>query len=94
LLNVPLLANWSKIEEYRKTKEQEYNQRKQWWLDRDYYSGNKVLATKDGILCKSESWYDSEPWTITSVHTNGTIRIESRTKSERLNIRRVTPSIE
>jgi hypothetical protein len=29
LLNVPLLANWSKIEEYRKTKEQEYNQRKQ-----------------------------------------------------------------
>jgi hypothetical protein len=49
---------------------------------------------KDGILCKSESRYDSEPWTITSVHTNDTIRIQSGAKSERLNIRRVTPYFE
>jgi hypothetical protein len=32
-----------------------------------------------------------EPWTITTVHTNGTIRIQCRTTSERINIRRVTP---
>jgi hypothetical protein len=32
-----------------------------------------------------------EPWTITTVHTNGTIRIQCGTKSERINIRRVTP---
>jgi hypothetical protein len=32
-----------------------------------------------------------EPWTITTVHTNGTIRIQSGTKSDRINIRRVTP---
>jgi hypothetical protein len=31
---------------------------------------------------------------ITSVHTNGTIRIQSGAKSERLNIRRVTPYFE
>jgi len=49
---------------------------------------------KDGILCKSESRYENEPWTITSVHTNGTIRIQSGTKSERLNIRRGTPYFE
>ncbi len=46
---------------------------------------------KDGILHKTESRYGSEPWTITSVHTNGTIRVESGSKSEGLNIRRVTP---
>jgi hypothetical protein len=49
---------------------------------------------KYGILRKSESWYDSEPWTITSVHTKGTIRIQSGAKSERLNIRRITPYFE
>jgi hypothetical protein len=27
------------------------------------------------------SSYDSEPWTITSVHTNGKIRVKRRTKS-------------
>ena len=58
-------------------------------VDWDYQPGDKVLVIKDAILHKSESRYDSEPWTITSVHTNGTIRIQSGTKSERLNIRRV-----
>jgi hypothetical protein len=59
--------------------------------DYDYKVGDKVLIRKDGILCTSESRYDSEPWTIMSVHTNGTIRIECRTKPERINIQRVTP---
>jgi hypothetical protein len=64
------------------------------WTDYDYKVGGKVLIQKDGILCKTESRYDSEPWTITSVHTNGTIRVERGTKSERINIRRVTPYFE
>jgi hypothetical protein len=38
---------------------------------------------------KAESKYGKEPWTITTVHTNGTIRIQCRTKTERLNIQRV-----
>ncbi len=53
--------------------------------------GDKVLLRKDGILHKSESEYESDPWTITLVHTNGTIRVQRETKSERLNIRRITP---
>ena len=48
------------------------------------------MIRKEGVLHKTESWYDSDPWTITSVHTNGTIRVQRGTKSERLNIRRVT----
>ena len=63
-------------------------------VDYDYKVGGKVLVRKDGILRKTESRYDSEPWTITSVHTNGTIRVERGSKSERLNIRRVTPFFE
>ena len=60
-------------------------------VDYDYKVGNKVLIHKDGILRKAESIWRKEPWTITTIHTNGTIRIQCGTKSERINIRRVTP---
>ncbi len=45
----------------------------------------------EGILRKAESAYSKEPWTITTVHTNGTIRIQRITKMEQLSIRRVEP---
>ena len=57
----------------------------------DYQPGDKVLLQIDGILRKTESQYESDPWTITSVHTNGTIMVQHGIKSERLNMRRVTP---
>ena len=60
-------------------------------MDWDYKVVDQVLIKKEGILHKTESWYDSDPWNITSVHINGTIRVQCRTKYERLNIRRVTP---
>jgi hypothetical protein len=58
-------------------------------VDYDYKVGDKILIRKDGILRKAESIWKKEPWTITTVHTNGTIRI--RTKLERIYIQRVTP---
>ncbi len=60
-------------------------------IDYDYKVGDKVLVINEGILRKAESAYGKEPWTITTVHTNGTIRIQRGTKMERLNIRRVEP---
>jgi hypothetical protein len=60
-------------------------------VDYDYKVGNKILIRKNGILRKAESIWKKEPWTITTVHTNGTIGIQSGTKLERINIRRVTP---
>jgi hypothetical protein len=39
--------------------------------DWNYKVCGKVLLRKDGILHKSDSWYESDPWTITSVHTMG-----------------------
>ena len=60
----------------------------------DQKVGDKVLVRKDGILRKGETKYFKDPWTITQVHTNGTIRIQRGTKSERLNNGRVTPFFE
>eukprot|EP00804_Cyclotella_cryptica_P011567 CCRYP_012078-RA/>CCRYP_012078-RA protein AED:0.28 eAED:0.28 QI:0/-1/0/1/-1/1/1/0/261 len=95
LFDVPYIADWSKIGEHRQ-KQTDKNTRLESAsrIDWDYQLGDKVLLRKDSILCKTESRYESDPWTITSVHTNGTIRVQHRTKSKRLNIRRVTPYFE
>ncbi|MFM8588489.1 MAG: RNase H-like domain-containing protein [Bacteroidota bacterium] len=95
LFDIPYIADWKKIGDYRQRQTdlntaRENKQR----ADYDYKIGDKVLIRKDGIFRKTESHYDSEPWTITSVHTNGTIRVERGSKSERINIRRVTPYFE
>ena len=92
LFNIPYIADWNKIGDYRQcqTDLNAARENKQ-CVDYDYSVGDKVLIQKNSILHKTESRYDSEPWTITSVHTNGTIRVECRMKSERISIQRVTP---
>ncbi len=60
-------------------------------IEYDYKFGDKELVINEGILRKVESAYGKEPWTITTVHTNGTIRIQRGTKTERLSIQRVEP---
>ncbi len=52
---------------------------------------DRVLVIQDGFLHKAQRSHGKEPWTITMVHTYGTIRIQCGTESERINIRRVTP---
>jgi hypothetical protein len=77
LFDIPYIADWNKIGDFRQhqTNINTARENKQ-HEDYDYKVGEKVLVRKDGILRKTESRYDSEPWTITSVHTNGTIRVE------------------
>ena len=92
LFDIPYIADWKKIKDYRQCQtdlntSREYKQ----CVDYDYKIGDKVLVRKDGILRETEIHSDSEPWTITSVQINGTIRVKRGTKSERINIRRVTP---
>ncbi len=55
-------------------------------INYDEKVGDKVLLINEGILCKAEFAYNKEPWTVTTVHTNGAIRIQHRTKTERLSI--------
>ena len=80
LFDIPFHADWNKIGEHKQCQtdhniEHENCSRHDW----DYKVGDKVHLQKDGILHKSESQYECDPWTITSVHTNGTIRVERRT---------------
>jgi hypothetical protein len=92
LFDIPFVADWRKIGERRQSLTNRGNQRKNAKrIDYDYKVGDKVLVINEGILCKAESAYGKEPWIITTVHTNGTIRIQHGTKMERLNIQRVQP---
>ena len=91
LFDIPFLADWNTIGEHRQRQTDLNTERENCSCrDWDCKVGDKVLLRKDGILRKSESQYECDPWNITSVHTNGTIRVQRGTKSGRLNIRRVT----
>ena len=92
LFNIPFIADWKQIGEHRQRLTDLGNEREnKTHINYDYKVGEKVLIRKDGILRKAESKWIKEPRTITTVYTNGAIRIQCRTKSDRINIRRVTP---
>jgi hypothetical protein len=92
LFNIPFVADWHKIGEQRQSLTDRGNQHKNAKpIDYDYKVRDKVIVINEGILCKAESTYGKEPWTITTVHTNGTIRIQRGTRIERLSIQRVQP---
>ncbi len=90
LFDILFVADWHKSGEQRQSLTNRGNQRENAkHIDHDYEVGDKVLLINEGILRKSESAYGKEPWTITTVHTNGTIRIQCGTKMKQLSIRRV-----
>ncbi len=78
------MADWHKIGEQRQSLTNRVNQQEnaKQIIDYDYKVGDKVLVINEGILRKAESAYGKEPWTITTVHMNGTIRILRGTKTE------------
>ncbi len=92
LFNILFVADWKQIGDYRQhqtdcSNKRENNKR----VEYNYKVGDKILICKDGVLSKAESIWKNEPWAVTTVHTNGTIRIQCGTKLERINIQRVTP---
>jgi hypothetical protein len=92
LFDILFIADWTQIGEHRQRQTDLGNEREnKTRVNYDYKVGEKVLIRKDGILRKAESRWIKDSWTIMTVHTNGTIRIQRGTKSERINIRRVTP---
>jgi hypothetical protein len=92
LFNIPFVADWKQIGEYRQHQTDcSYKRENSTRVDYDYKVGDKILIRKDSILRNAESIWRKDPWTIMPIHTNGTIRIQCGTKSERINIRRVTP---
>jgi hypothetical protein len=92
LFDIPFVADWHNIEERRQSLTNRGNQRENTKpIDYDYKVGDKVLVINEDILRNAESAYGKEPWTITTGYTNGTIRVQCRTKTERLSIWRVEP---
>jgi hypothetical protein len=92
LFDIPFMADWHKIGEWRQSLTNRGNQRENAkCIDYDYKFGDKVLLINEGILRKAEPAYGKEPWTITAGHTNGPIRIQCGTRTERLSIPRVQP---
>ncbi len=77
LFDIPFIADWNNIGDYRQC-QTDCNTRREnkTRVDWDYKVGKKVLVRKDGVLRKTESKYDGDPWTTTSVHTNGLIRVQ------------------
>jgi hypothetical protein len=92
LFNIPFINNWNKIGDYRQHQTDLSTARKnKKRVNYDYKVSDRVLVVQDGNLCKAQSPHVKEPWTMTTVHTNGTISIQCGTKLERINILRVTP---
>ena len=90
LFDIPYIADWYKIGEFRQKQtnintDRENSHR----CNFDYVVRGQVLVQKDGILRKSENRWLST-CKITQVHTNGTIRIQRGSRSEQLNIKRIT----
>ncbi len=92
LFDIPFRAGWNKIGDYRQHQtDLSTASKNKKCVDYDYKVGDRVLVVQDGIPRKAQSPHGKEPWTITTIHTNGPIRIQRGTKSEQINIQRVTP---
>jgi hypothetical protein len=92
LFDIWFVADWHKIGEGWQLLTNRGNQQENAKsIDYNCKVGDKLLVINEGILRKAESAYGKEPWTITTVHMNGTIRIQCGTKTEQLSIWRVEP---
>jgi hypothetical protein len=95
LFDILFIADWQKIGDHRQQLTDLNNAREsKGRIDYDYKVGQKVIAQKEGILRKSESIWHRNPWLIMTVHTNGTITVQSGNKLEQMNIWRVKPFVE
>jgi hypothetical protein len=76
LFDIPFIADWKKIGEHMQRltdlNTARENKRR---IDYDYKVGQIILVQNKGILCKAESIWQKDPWTIRTVHANGTITI-------------------
>ncbi len=90
LFDILFMADWHKIGEQQQLLTDRGNQQENAkWIDYNYKVNDKVLVINEGILHKAEFAYSKGSWTITTVHKNGTIRIQRGTKTEQLSLRRV-----
>ena len=95
LFDIPYVADWNTIGRRRQSQvnlENALENAKR--IDYDYAVGDKVLLRQEGVNSHKAQDKYLGPYTVTQVHTNGTIWIQRGTLTERLNIWRVTPYFE
>jgi hypothetical protein len=81
LFDIPFIADWKIIGEHRQRQTDLNTARKnEGRIDYDYKVDQKILVRNEGILHKAQSIWQKDPWTITTVHTNGTITIQQGNK--------------
>jgi hypothetical protein len=90
LFDIWFIAAWKKIGEHRqKLTNLNTAHENKGRIDYDYKVGQKIRVRNKGILRKAQWIRQKDPWTITTVHRNGTITNQHGNKEERLNSRRV-----
>ena len=94
LFDIPYIADWADMGKQRqqegdKSSAIENKHR----LSYDYKVDDTVLIVKEGIIRTVERLNEG-PYTITQVHTSGTVRIQRGEISERLHIQRLHPYFE
>jgi hypothetical protein len=77
IFDIPFIADWKKIGDHRqKLTDLNTAHENKGRIYYDYKVGQKILARNKGNTRKAESRWQKDPWTIITVHTNGTITIQ------------------
>jgi hypothetical protein len=91
--NIAFRANWDQIQKRKQDIINKSNQKENKinsQIPYEYKVGDQVLLETPGILRKLSTPHTG-PYPVTNVYKNGTIRIQKRIVSERMNNRRITP---
>ncbi len=78
LVDIPFIADWKKIGEHRQPTDRNTDHENKSRIDYDNKVVKKYSYGTMLFLRKAESRYLREPWLITTVNTNGTIRVQCR----------------
>jgi hypothetical protein len=85
LFDIPFIADWKTIGEHRQRLTDLNTAREnEGRIDYDYKVGQKILVQNKGILRKAQSIWQHDPWTIMTVHTNGTIMVQRGNKIRKI----------
>ncbi len=77
LFDIPLIADWKTIGEHRqRLTDHNTDHKTKGRIDYDYKVGQKTLVQNKGILRKAQFMWQKDQWTVTTVHTNGTIMVQ------------------
>ncbi len=85
LFDIPFIADWKTIGEHgQRLTDRNTDRKNEGRIDYDYKVGQKILVRNKGILRKAQSIWHNDPWTIRTVHTNGTIMVQCGNKIRKI----------